>query len=88
MLARLAMLCGFVLGTSIAVADGARAADRDRTPIKYVRFQAGKTVAYGIVEGDRVRELVGDLFGSWKPTETMHALAEVKLLVPCQPRHV
>ncbi len=55
---------------------------------RYVRFQAGELRAYGIVEGDRVRQLEGDLFGSWKPTDTMHKLSEVKLLVPTRPSKV
>jgi 2-keto-4-pentenoate hydratase/2-oxohepta-3-ene-1,7-dioic acid hydratase in catechol pathway len=55
---------------------------------KYVRFQAGASVSYGIVEGDRVRRIEGDLFGTWKPTESTLALNEVKLLVPSQPRQV
>ncbi len=55
---------------------------------KYVRFQHGQMVAYGIVEGDRVRPIQGDLFGSWKPGETTLALSEVKLLPPTQPSKI
>ena len=55
---------------------------------KFARFQVGDTTAYGIVEGDRVRQLAGDLFGKWTPTDKTHALQEVTLLVPTQPRHV
>src|SRR5687767_1580892 len=49
---------------------------------KYVRFQAGDTVAYGIVEGEKVRELSGDLFAKWEKTDKTHSLDKVKLLVP------
>ncbi len=56
--------------------------------VKYVRFQVGKTAAYGIVEGDRVRELSGDLFRTWTKTDKTHALADVKLLVPSRPSKV
>ena len=49
---------------------------------RYVRFQNGETVAYGIVEGDSVRQIDGDLFGKWQPTERMHPLSSVKFLVP------
>ena len=38
---------------------------------KYVRFRTGDIVAYGIVEGDTVRELAGDLFGTWKKTDSI-----------------
>lgn len=55
---------------------------------RYVRFQAGDTVAYGIVEGDRVRQLDGDLFGRWRPTDTLHQRSQVKLLVPSKPSKV
>ena len=55
---------------------------------KYARFQAGTTVAYGIVEGQRIRQLDGDLFGDWKKTDRTFALKEVKLLVPTRPTQV
>lgn len=55
---------------------------------KFVRFQQGQTVAYGIVEGARVRQLTGDLFGKWEPTGKTFALKEVTLLVPSQPTQV
>ncbi len=55
---------------------------------RYVRFRAGDTVAYGIVEGDQVRQLAGNSFGDWQLTDTMHKLAEVKLLVPTRPSKV
>ena len=55
---------------------------------KYCRFQAGETIAYGIVEGETIHELDGDLFGKWKKTEKTHRLASVKLLAPCRPTQV
>jgi 2-keto-4-pentenoate hydratase/2-oxohepta-3-ene-1,7-dioic acid hydratase in catechol pathway len=54
----------------------------------YLRFQAGDTIAYGILEGDRVRELDGDLYGKWEKTDTFHDLDEVTILVPSQPSKV
>ncbi len=55
---------------------------------RYARFAVDGRVAYGIVEGDRVRELAGDLFGDWKRTDKTYALSEVKLLVPATPTKV
>ncbi len=55
---------------------------------KWARFRAGTAVAYGLVEGDRVRQVTGDPFGAWKPTRKTFALAEVKLLVPTEPNKV
>ena len=55
---------------------------------RFARFKAGDTVSYGIVEGDRVRRLSGDLFGKWKKTDTTFGLDEVQLLVPTKPSQV
>jgi 2-keto-4-pentenoate hydratase/2-oxohepta-3-ene-1,7-dioic acid hydratase in catechol pathway len=55
---------------------------------RYVRFQAGDTTAYGLLEGDQVRRIDGNLFGQWKPTDETHKLADVKLLVPTRPSKV
>jgi 2-keto-4-pentenoate hydratase/2-oxohepta-3-ene-1,7-dioic acid hydratase in catechol pathway len=57
-------------------------------PAKYCRFQAGDQIAYGLVEGDRVRQLAGDLFGEWTRTDKTYALADVRLLVPTRPTQV
>ena len=54
----------------------------------YVRFQAGDTIAYGLVEGDKVRQLSGDLFTAPKPTERTFPLSSVKPLVPTRPSKV
>jgi 2-keto-4-pentenoate hydratase/2-oxohepta-3-ene-1,7-dioic acid hydratase in catechol pathway len=57
-------------------------------PTRYLRFQKGDQLAYGVLEGQRVRQLDGDLFGKWSKTETTHALSDVKLLPPTEPSHV
>jgi 2-keto-4-pentenoate hydratase/2-oxohepta-3-ene-1,7-dioic acid hydratase in catechol pathway len=60
-----------------------------QAPVKrYVRYSQGNTVAYGVLDGDSIRELKGDLFA--KPTETGRVLklADVRLLAPCQPSKV
>ncbi|MGQ0701870.1 MAG: fumarylacetoacetate hydrolase family protein [Gemmatimonadales bacterium] len=55
---------------------------------KYVRYAHSGRIAYGILDGERVRELAGDLFQSPKPTGRTAALSTVKLLAPCEPRKV
>jgi 2-keto-4-pentenoate hydratase/2-oxohepta-3-ene-1,7-dioic acid hydratase in catechol pathway len=52
---------------------------------KLVRFQHGQTTAYGLVEGDSVQPIEGDLFGSQTPSGAKLALSEVKLLFPVKP---
>jgi len=56
--------------------------------VRYCRFKTGEAVVYGIVDGERIIELDGDLFGKWKKTDKTHKLSSVKLLAPCQPTQV
>ena len=52
---------------------------------KYVRYRRASGISYGILDGDSVRELRGDLFGDHKETGVRHPLKDVKLLYPCEP---
>lgn len=90
MISRRTVLIVSLLGFLAAVSflSPVEAANKSVQSEKYVRFQAGKTVAYGIVEGDRVRELSGDLFGSFTKTDKTYRLKSVKLLVPTTPTQV
>jgi 2-keto-4-pentenoate hydratase/2-oxohepta-3-ene-1,7-dioic acid hydratase in catechol pathway len=54
----------------------------------FARFEHGDDSAYGIVEGDRVRRIAGDLFGAWEKTSETYALADLRLLVPSRPTKV
>ena len=52
---------------------------------KYVRYRLGTDARYGILDGEAVRELRGDLFGEHTEGGAGHKLSEVKLLAPCVP---
>jgi 2-keto-4-pentenoate hydratase/2-oxohepta-3-ene-1,7-dioic acid hydratase in catechol pathway len=52
---------------------------------KYVRFRRGAAAAYGILDGETIREISGPLFGAHKESGAQHKLAAVKLLYPCEP---
>ena len=52
----------------------------------WCRFEVDGRIAYGLVDGDRIREVEGDLFGENTVTSVSHALSMVKLLVPVIPR--
>lgn len=52
---------------------------------KFVRYQHGQTTAYGVLEGEQIQPIEGDLFGSQKPAGAPVALAEAKLLFPVKP---
>ncbi|HET9319678.1 MAG TPA: DUF2437 domain-containing protein, partial [Bryobacteraceae bacterium] len=50
------------------MAAGALAAQGKNTVTRYIRYRIGSTTAYGILDGDTVRELRGELFGEHKET--------------------
>jgi 2-keto-4-pentenoate hydratase/2-oxohepta-3-ene-1,7-dioic acid hydratase in catechol pathway len=54
--------------------------------MRWIRFSRDGHTAYGIVEGDRVREVTGDPLDGYEQTARMHALDAVKLEVPIIPR--
>ena len=74
---------------SVAASVSMLAAQSPRSAVtQYARFRKGSTTAYGIVEGDSIRALKGELFGEHKEAGTRHKLSEVKLLYPIVPPKV
>ena len=57
-------------------------------PVHYVRYASGATTSYGILEGETIRELQGDLFEGPRPTGKRLRLADVRLLPPVAPGNV
>lgn len=55
---------------------------------RYVRYAHNGQELYGILEGDNVKELRGDLLDSPEETGATVALADVRLLAPCEPSKV
>ncbi|MEO6749335.1 MAG: fumarylacetoacetate hydrolase family protein, partial [Casimicrobiaceae bacterium] len=53
--------------------------------MRYARYAFEDRVRTGIVEGDRIVELDGEMFGGARRTGTMHAMADVRLLPPVVP---
>ena len=60
----------------------------DGVPRKFLRFAVGPNVSYGVLEGDRVRRIDGNLFGDWQAGSKTYALSEIELLVPTIPSKV
>ncbi len=54
----------------------------------FARYKAHGEVAYGVVEGDIVRQITTTPFEEFKITDHTHSLSEVKLLVPCTPTKI
>ena len=57
---------------------------------RYVRYrsQTAPSPSYGILEGERIQELRGDIFSGAEPTGKSLNVGEVKLLAPCAPANV
>jgi 2-keto-4-pentenoate hydratase/2-oxohepta-3-ene-1,7-dioic acid hydratase in catechol pathway len=55
---------------------------------KYIRYSSGSGFSYGILDGDTVREIRGDIFGSPVETGVSRKLSDVKLLYPCRPTKI
>ena len=47
-----------------------------------VRFSLNDRIHWGIVEGDEVRDIEGDLYGSPRPGQRLCALSDARLLAP------
>jgi 2-keto-4-pentenoate hydratase/2-oxohepta-3-ene-1,7-dioic acid hydratase in catechol pathway len=54
--------------------------------MRWIRYTAADTTAYGILEGDVIREVVGDPFDGYTETATTHALGDVKIGLPVVPK--
>ncbi len=57
--------------------------------MKYVRFSDNGSIArYGVLEGDTVKEIEGEIFGDHKITDKAYIRSEVKILPPCEPTKI
>lgn len=55
---------------------------------RYVRYSHEGRTSYGILNGETIRELEGDLFASPRPTGRTLSLSDVRLLAPVEPSKV
>jgi 2-keto-4-pentenoate hydratase/2-oxohepta-3-ene-1,7-dioic acid hydratase in catechol pathway len=55
---------------------------------RYVRYQGKTGTAWGVLEGESIRRVSGDLFSKPKPTGAAIKLSDVKLLAPADPPKV
>ena len=59
-----------------------------QTLTRYVKYEAGGRIAWGLVDGDSIRELQGNVFENAKPSGRTLKIADVKLLAPADARKV
>jgi para-nitrobenzyl esterase len=79
-----------ILGLALwlLVLGGPDVATGQRAVARYVRYSRGADTAYGILEGETIRELRGDLFAGAAPTGSRVALRDARLLAPVVPSKV
>ena len=53
--------------------------------MRIARFEIDALARYGVVEGDSITEIRGDVFGSFERTSTSHGIENVRLLSPVTP---
>lgn len=56
--------------------------------MKFTRFQVGSESYTGVLEGETIREVKGDVFTSWTYTGNVFSIGEVKLLAPLVPNQI
>ena len=57
--------------------------------MEFVRFQDIQGgIFYGVLDGKRVTQVEGSIFGSFRKTDVSHLLSDVTLLAPCQPSKI
>ena len=54
----------------------------------YVKYETAGRIAWGLLEGDTIRELQGNVFDGAKPTGRTVKLSDVKLLAPADAKKV
>jgi 2-keto-4-pentenoate hydratase/2-oxohepta-3-ene-1,7-dioic acid hydratase in catechol pathway len=59
-----------------------------QTLTHYVKYETAGRVAWGLLEGETIRELQGSVFDGAKPNGRTLKLAEVKLLAPAEAKKV
>jgi len=78
---RFAVACAVLL-TGLPAGLGAQALTH------YVKYEAAGRVAWGLLEGQTIRELQGNVFEGAKPNGRTLKLAEVKLIAPAEAKKV
>ena len=77
------------IGAAVAMTGLTQSSAQQRSGVtRYVRFQRGSTTGYGVLDGETIRAIQGELFGSHKETGATHKVSEVKLLFPVMPPKV
>jgi 2-keto-4-pentenoate hydratase/2-oxohepta-3-ene-1,7-dioic acid hydratase in catechol pathway len=78
----LLVVCLAAALSAVAFPSPPASAQQHDGPVLFVRYQHQGRIAYGALQGERIQEIDGDLFGQHRPTDRWVPLADVKLLPP------
>lgn len=56
--------------------------------MNFVRFNKDGNIHYGVLSGDKITQLKGDIYSVWEKTDKVFHQQEVKLLAPCEPTKI
>jgi len=56
--------------------------------MRLVRFNSGGSTSYGVLDGDSIRQIMGEPFAEMNYSGETFSLAEVKLLAPVEPKKI
>ena len=56
--------------------------------MRLVRFNSGDSTSYGVLDGDSIRQIMGEPFAEINYSGETFSLAEVKLLAPVEPKKI
>ncbi len=56
--------------------------------MKFIRFKKDDFQGYGLLEGERVKRIEGDIFKDYKVTDCSYSLSEADILIPCIPSKI
>ncbi|QDU78884.1 Ureidoglycolate lyase [Polystyrenella longa] len=76
------------LCTLLAITTMASLYAESETVQKIARFEYKGKVRYGLVKGESILAIEGDIFGEWKRSDYLMKLEDVKLLVPTEPKQI
>ena len=79
---RRVFLCSMALSTALSRRAAAQGV------VKYVRYERGGKVSYGVLDGEIIKQIRGGLFSNRAETGVKVKLSEVKLLWPCEPSKI
>jgi 2-keto-4-pentenoate hydratase/2-oxohepta-3-ene-1,7-dioic acid hydratase in catechol pathway len=82
------MMIRSVLGTILSFTMLATSQAQAQEVRRYVRYEMDGTVSYGLLEGDEIRPIRGDIFGDHEVLSSRHPLSSARLLAPVTPSKV